>query len=211
MTYVHRIGRTARAGAQGNAVTFVDWDDIPRWKLICDELDLPFHEPVETYSTSPHLYSSWTSRRATKGTLPRAERTRAGLDAEELEDLGGRATAHRAPERSGPARRAARAARAAGPAGRATVTASAPAAGSRWPGRTRAAPSEPATGRGRREPNRASSSSRRRRRGGARPRARPGRRGDGEPGRRRARLRSEREHSALGASCRRAQRSEHAA
>ena len=56
MTYVHRIGRTARAGAPGTAITLVDWDDIPRWKLICDELGLPFHEPVETYSTSPHLY-----------------------------------------------------------------------------------------------------------------------------------------------------------
>ncbi len=41
MTYVHRIGRTARAGASGTAITLVDWDDIPRWKLICDKLDLP--------------------------------------------------------------------------------------------------------------------------------------------------------------------------
>ncbi len=90
MTYVHRIGRTARAGAQGNAVTFVDWDDIPRWKLICDELELPFHEPVETYSTSPHMYFELDIPEGTKGTLPRAERTRAGIDAEELEDLGGR-------------------------------------------------------------------------------------------------------------------------
>jgi superfamily II DNA/RNA helicase len=90
MTYVHRIGRTARAGAQGNAVTFVDWDDIPRWKLICDELELPFHEPVETYSTSSHVYLELNIPEGTKGTLPRAERSRAGLDAEELEDLGGR-------------------------------------------------------------------------------------------------------------------------
>src|SRR3954467_7324556 len=90
MTYVHRIGRTARAGARGNAVTFVDWDDIPRWKLICDELELPFHEPVETYSTSPHLYLELDIPEGTKGTLPRASRTRAGLDAEEIEDLGGR-------------------------------------------------------------------------------------------------------------------------
>ena len=30
-TYVHRIGRTARAGNTGIAVTFVDWDDLPRW------------------------------------------------------------------------------------------------------------------------------------------------------------------------------------
>jgi superfamily II DNA/RNA helicase len=90
MTYVHRIGRTARAGKKGSSVTFVDWDDIPRWKLICDELELPFHEPVETYSTSPHLYLELDIPEGTKGTLPRASRTRAGLDAEEIEDLGGR-------------------------------------------------------------------------------------------------------------------------
>jgi superfamily II DNA/RNA helicase len=90
MTYVHRIGRTARAGATGKAITLVDWDDIPRWKLICDKLDLPFHEPVETYSSSPHLYLELDIPAQAKGTLPRAERTRAGLDAEELEDLGGR-------------------------------------------------------------------------------------------------------------------------
>jgi superfamily II DNA/RNA helicase len=103
MTYVHRIGRTARAGAQGNAVTFVDWDDIPRWKLICDELELPFHEPVETYSTSPHLMLELDIPESVTGTLPRAARTRAGLDAEQLEDLGGRDSSKRSgpPKRSG--------------------------------------------------------------------------------------------------------------
>ena len=90
MTYVHRIGRTARAGASGIAVTFVDWDDLPRWKMICDDLSLPFHEPVETYSTSPHLYFELEIPENVTGTLPRASRTRAGLDAEEIEDLGGR-------------------------------------------------------------------------------------------------------------------------
>ncbi len=107
MTYVHRIGRTARAGARGTAVTFVDWDDVPRWKMICDELQLPFHEPVETYSTSSHVYLELDIPQGTKGTLPRAERTRAGLDAEEIEDLGGREARQRSGrgrERSGPAR-----------------------------------------------------------------------------------------------------------
>ncbi|SCE12606.1 Superfamily II DNA and RNA helicase, partial [Streptomyces sp. DvalAA-14] len=33
-TYLHRIGRTGRAGAYGTAITLVDWDDIPRWQLI---------------------------------------------------------------------------------------------------------------------------------------------------------------------------------
>ncbi|MEU5208282.1 DEAD/DEAH box helicase [Streptomyces sp. NPDC020742] len=87
-TYLHRIGRTGRAGAKGTAVTLVDWDDIPRWKLINKALDLPFDEPEETYSTSPHLYEQLNIPEGTKGVLPRAERTRAGLAAEEVEDLG---------------------------------------------------------------------------------------------------------------------------
>lgn len=87
-TYLHRIGRTGRAGATGTAVTLVDWDDIPRWQLINKALDLNFNDPVETYSTSPHLFEELSIPAGTKGVLPRAERTRAGLDAEELEDLG---------------------------------------------------------------------------------------------------------------------------
>ncbi|MFH8552166.1 DEAD/DEAH box helicase [Streptomyces celluloflavus] len=87
-TYLHRIGRTGRAGAKGTAVTLVDWDDIPRWKLINKALDLPFDEPEETYSTSPHLYELLNIPAGTKGILPRAERTRAGLAAEAVEDLG---------------------------------------------------------------------------------------------------------------------------
>jgi superfamily II DNA/RNA helicase len=55
-TYVHRIGRTGRAGASGIAVTFVDWADQTRWKVINNALGLPFEEPQETYSTSAHLY-----------------------------------------------------------------------------------------------------------------------------------------------------------
>ena len=89
MTYVHRIGRTARAGKSGTSVTLVDWDDLAKWKLICDALNLPLHEPAETYSTSPHLYLELSIPTTVKGVLPRAARTRAGLDAEEVEDLGG--------------------------------------------------------------------------------------------------------------------------
>ncbi|MFE6763277.1 DEAD/DEAH box helicase [Streptomyces sp. NPDC057689] len=87
-TYLHRIGRTGRAGAKGIAITLVDWDDIPRWQLINKALDLKFPDPVETYSTSPHLYEDLDIPAGTKGVLPRAERTRAGLGAEEIEDLG---------------------------------------------------------------------------------------------------------------------------
>ncbi|MET8954861.1 DEAD/DEAH box helicase [Streptomyces sp. NPDC004393] len=87
-TYLHRIGRTGRAGASGTAITFVDWDDIPRWQLINKALELKFHDPVETYSTSPHFFTDLGIPEGTKGVLPRSERTRAGLAAEELEDLG---------------------------------------------------------------------------------------------------------------------------
>ncbi|MGX6743462.1 DEAD/DEAH box helicase [Streptomyces xantholiticus] len=87
-TYLHRIGRTGRAGAKGTAITLVDWDDIPRWQLINKALELGFNDPVETYSTSPHLFEELSIPAGTKGVLPRAERTRAGLTAEELEDLG---------------------------------------------------------------------------------------------------------------------------
>ncbi|MFJ6460465.1 DEAD/DEAH box helicase [Streptomyces sp. NPDC091387] len=87
-TYLHRIGRTGRAGAKGIAITLVDWDDIPRWQLINKALDLKFPDPPETYSTSPHLYEQLDIPAGTKGVLPRVERTRAGLRAEEIEDLG---------------------------------------------------------------------------------------------------------------------------
>ncbi|WP_446571077.1 DEAD/DEAH box helicase [Streptomyces albogriseolus] len=87
-TYLHRIGRTGRAGAKGTAITLVDWDDIPRWQLINKALDLGLGDPAETYSTSPHLYTDLGIAEGTRGTLPRSERTRAGLDAEEIEDLG---------------------------------------------------------------------------------------------------------------------------
>ncbi len=87
-TYLHRIGRTARAGNTGTAVTFVDWDDVTRWSMIDKSLDLGIPEAVETYSTSPHFYEELDIPEGTKGRLPRTERTRAGLGAEVLEDLG---------------------------------------------------------------------------------------------------------------------------
>ncbi|MFD9522414.1 DEAD/DEAH box helicase [Streptomyces sp. NPDC059979] len=87
-TFLHRVGRTGRAGNKGIAVTLVDWDDIPRWQLINKALELDFHDPLETYSTSPHLFEQLNIPAGTKGILPRAERTRAGLKAENVEDLG---------------------------------------------------------------------------------------------------------------------------
>jgi superfamily II DNA/RNA helicase len=110
-TYLHRIGRTGRAGASGTAVTLVDWDDIPRWQLINKALDLGFPDPPETYSTSPHLFEELSIPAGTKGVLPRAERTRAGLSAEEVEDLGETGGRGRRAAASAPAAREERPAR----------------------------------------------------------------------------------------------------
>ncbi len=84
-TYVHRIGRTGRAGASGIAITLVDSTDVHRWKMINKALDLPFDEPLETYSTSEHLFHDQGIPPNTKGRVvdpapverkPREERDR---------------------------------------------------------------------------------------------------------------------------------------
>jgi superfamily II DNA/RNA helicase len=108
--YLHRIGRTGRAGREGVAVTFVDWADLGRWKMINDILKLGYDEPLETYSTSEHLYSALKIPAGAKGVLPRAQRERAGLEAESLEDIGetgktrSRGDRDRGRDASGPAR-----------------------------------------------------------------------------------------------------------
>ncbi|WP_336080910.1 DEAD/DEAH box helicase [Nocardia sp. SSK8] len=56
-TYVHRIGRTGRAGRTGVAITLIDWDELHRWASIDKALGLGIPDPAETYSRSPHLYS----------------------------------------------------------------------------------------------------------------------------------------------------------
>ncbi len=86
--YLHRTGRTGRAGNKGTAVTFVDWDDMPRWGLINKALDLGIPEPVETYSSSPNLRSDLDIPEGVTGRLPKDKQVRAGLAAEEIEDLG---------------------------------------------------------------------------------------------------------------------------
>jgi superfamily II DNA/RNA helicase len=68
-TYVHRIGRTARAGASGIAVTFVDWDELARWKMIDTALQLGLPEPLETYSSSDHLYAALDIPKDAKGRI----------------------------------------------------------------------------------------------------------------------------------------------
>ena len=87
-TYLHRIGRTGRAGASGVAVTLVDWEDIARWQMIDRALRLPFKDPLETYSTSPHVFTGLGIPEGTTGRLPKDQRTRAGLSAEQVEDVG---------------------------------------------------------------------------------------------------------------------------
>ncbi|MCS4483977.1 DEAD/DEAH box helicase [Gleimia sp. 6138-11-ORH1] len=104
--YLHRIGRTGRAGASGTAVTFVDWDDVPRWGLISKALNLGVPQPLETYHTSAHLYSDLDIPQEVTGRLPRARRTRAGLDAEVYEDVSGKG--RRSAGRSGSNRAAGR-------------------------------------------------------------------------------------------------------
>lgn len=99
--YIHRIGRTGRAGNSGTAVTFVDWDDVPRWSLISKALGLGVPEPLETYHTSPHLYTDLDIPEDVTGRLPRAQRTREGLSAEKIEDLGGSSRGGRGRGRAG--------------------------------------------------------------------------------------------------------------
>src|SRR5262249_28132448 len=87
-TYTHRIGRTGRAGATGVAATFVDWEDTPRWRITDKTLGLDMADPPETYHTSPHLCADLGIAEGVTGTLPSAQRQRAGLSAEVEEDLG---------------------------------------------------------------------------------------------------------------------------
>ncbi|MFC7401984.1 DEAD/DEAH box helicase [Citricoccus sp. GCM10030269] len=88
-TYLHRVGRTGRAGHKGIAVTLVDWEDMPRWSLINKALGLEVPEPPETYSSSKHLFEDLNIPKGTKGRLPREQRKLQGLEAETYEDLGG--------------------------------------------------------------------------------------------------------------------------
>lgn len=66
-TYLHRVGRTGRAGRTGIAVTFVDWDDMHKWALINRALEFGTPEPQETYSSSPHLFTDLNIPEGSKG------------------------------------------------------------------------------------------------------------------------------------------------
>src|SRR5690625_3037017 len=98
--YVHRIGRTGRAGRTGIAVTLIDWDDLPRWSLISRSLSLGLEDPPETYSTSPHLFEDLDIPAGTKGRLSR-RKPHPGEDS----DGGGRSGRRSSEGRSGDRRR----------------------------------------------------------------------------------------------------------
>ena len=72
--YLHRTGRTGRAGRTGIAVTFVDWEDLLRWSNIDKALELGVPEPVETYSSSPHLFTDLDIPAGTKGRIAATKR-----------------------------------------------------------------------------------------------------------------------------------------
>ena len=76
-TYVHRIGRTARAGASGTAVTFVDWDELTRWGHINQALNLGFPEPQETYSSSEHFFAELGIPKNAVSSLSKIEKSKA--------------------------------------------------------------------------------------------------------------------------------------
>ena len=117
-TYLHRVGRTGRAGKTGIAVTFVDWEDLHKWALINRALDFGQPEPTETYSSSPHLYSDLNIPAGSKGRL----RSTPPVKSPDTND-GGR-TGTTGPRSEGSARRRSRT-RSGGPAEAGATTADA--------------------------------------------------------------------------------------
>ena len=72
--YLHRVGRTGRAGRTGIAVTFVDWEDLTRWGHINTALEFGQPDPTETYSSSAHLFEDLTIAAGTKGRIAKSKR-----------------------------------------------------------------------------------------------------------------------------------------
>jgi len=99
-TYLHRAGRTGRAGKTGIAVTFVDWDDLHKWTLIDKALEFGIPEPVETYSSSPHLFEELDIPAGTKGRLPGASAHAASAGGPAEKQSGDRARSGSRPPRT---------------------------------------------------------------------------------------------------------------
>ena len=99
--YLHRVGRTGRAGRLGTAVTFVDWEDLARWTHIDKELSFGQPEPMETYSSSEHLFSDLSIPAGTKGRIKASTRVEGAKPAG---DRGARPGQKRSAPRSGSAK-----------------------------------------------------------------------------------------------------------
>jgi superfamily II DNA/RNA helicase len=99
--YLHRVGRTGRAGRLGTAVTFVDWEDLARWTHIDKELSFGQPDPMETYSSSEHLFADLSIPAGTKGRIKASTRVEG---AKPTGDRGGRPGQKRSAPRSGSAR-----------------------------------------------------------------------------------------------------------
>jgi superfamily II DNA/RNA helicase len=103
--YLHRVGRTGRAGRLGIAVTFVDWEDLARWTHINIELKFGQPDPTETYSSSEHLFVDLNIPAGTKGRLKASTRVEAPKSSRAQGQKGSRPPrgSDSKPERSGPA------------------------------------------------------------------------------------------------------------
>ena len=101
--YLHRVGRTGRAGRLGIAVTFVDWEDLARWTHINLELKFGQPDPTETYSSSEHLFTDMNIPAGTKGRLKASTRVEAPKSARPQGQKGSRPSrgSDSKPERSG--------------------------------------------------------------------------------------------------------------
>ncbi|MBF4576590.1 DEAD/DEAH box helicase [Frondihabitans sp. VKM Ac-2883] len=150
-TYLHRAGRTGRAGKTGIAVTFVDWDDLHKWALINRALEMNMPEPVETYSSSPHLFTDLDIAEGTRGRLKPTSRE---VPPRTAPSTGGRSSGGRSEGRSSEGRSSD------GRSGR-SRTRGGDSAGSSSPATETSAPAESSEGEAR--PARSRSRNRRRR------------------------------------------------
>jgi len=84
--YVHRIGRTGRAGKTGVAVTLIDWDELERWSMINTALKLDCPDPAETYSNSPHFYTELGIPSDARGSISDARAPRQSRNRDQTRD-----------------------------------------------------------------------------------------------------------------------------
>jgi len=58
--YLHRIGRTARAGGSGKAITFAEFNEVDRLNVIRKKIGATDTELTQVFSTSPELAERFT-------------------------------------------------------------------------------------------------------------------------------------------------------